>query len=82
MKFPLEKISKYNVKLASHSPRRRELLAMLDIKFEIPEILDIQETVPADMANNEVPLYLARLKAEAYKEQIGRMTSISRPTPW
>ncbi len=71
MKFPLEKISKYNVKLASHSPRRRELLAMLDIKFEIPEILDVQETVPADMSNNEVPLYLARLKADAYKEQIG-----------
>jgi len=60
-------ISGYEVGLASASPRRRELLAMLDIPFRIINPLDIDESYPADMSAREVPLFLSRLKADAYR---------------
>lgn len=60
-------IAGYRLGLASGSPRRRELLAMLDIPFHIVEPLEIDENYPADLEAREVPLYLSRLKAEAYR---------------
>jgi len=44
--------------LASGSPRRRELLAMLDIDFRVDTSRPVEETVPAGMAPEEVPAYL------------------------
>ena len=52
--------------LASGSPRRRELLAMLDIVFRVDTSRPVEETVPAGMAPEEVPAYLSRLKAGPY----------------
>ncbi len=52
--------------LASGSPRRRELLAMLDIDFRVDTSRPVEETVPAGMAPEEVPAYLSRLKAGPY----------------
>lgn len=66
----LDNISRYRVLLASKSPRRRELLKMLDIPFEIAEAIEVDETYPADMPPREVPLYLSALKAKAYSELI------------
>lgn len=66
----LDNISRYKVLLASKSPRRRELLKMLDIPFEIAEAVEIDETYPAEMPPREVPLYLSALKAKAYSELI------------
>lgn len=60
-------IAGYRLGLASGSPRRRELLAMLDIPFHIVEPLEIDENYPVDLEAREVPLYLSRLKAEAYR---------------
>lgn len=51
--------------LASKSPRRRELLKMLDIPFEIINIVDVDETFPPSLPKNMVPEFLSRLKAEA-----------------
>ena len=39
----LEKM-KYNIILASNSPRRRELLAGLDVDYEVRVLKDIDET--------------------------------------
>jgi len=61
---------KYNIILASHSPRRKELLAGLGIPFEVRVIQDIDEHVPANLPASEAALYIAKRKAEAYQGQI------------
>ena len=40
---------KYKIILASNSPRRRELLAGLDIPFEVKVIKDIDESYPESL---------------------------------
>ena len=57
--------------LASNSPRRKELLAGLDLDFEVHVIRDIDETYPDDLPVNEVASYISKKKAEAYKNIIG-----------
>ena len=52
--------------LASNSPRRRQLLAGLDIPFEVRVIDGIDESCPLGTPAGEVPAYLSRKKAEAY----------------
>jgi septum formation protein len=64
----LHNLSKYKIVLASGSPRRRELLAGLDIPFELKVLPDIDEDYPASLQREEIPLYLSQLKAEAYRE--------------
>lgn len=52
--------------LASGSPRRRELMAMLDVDFRVDTSRPVEETVPAGLPAQEVPAYLSRLKAQPY----------------
>lgn len=52
--------------LASNSPRRRELLAGLDIPMQVVKLKDIDETHPAHLQGGDIPLHIARLKMEAY----------------
>lgn len=61
-----DNIRKYRVILGSGSPRRKELLAMLDIDFEVRSAGDVDESYPADLPAEEVPLYLARKKSSAF----------------
>ncbi|MDE6464173.1 MAG: Maf family nucleotide pyrophosphatase [Muribaculaceae bacterium] len=58
------------VLLASNSPRRRELLGMVLRRFEIARSKEVDETWPDGMAAAEVPVYLSKLKADAYKDDI------------
>lgn len=66
MFHPLENLDKYRVVLASGSPRRRELLGLLDIKFTVDTSHQVDESVPDGMPSAEVPVYLSKLKAEAF----------------
>lgn len=66
----LDNINKYKVVLASKSPRRKELLAMLDIPFEIKVKNEIDESYPADMPAIEVSEFLSRQKGKVYAEDI------------
>ncbi len=66
MFHPLENLDRYRVVLASGSPRRRELLGMLDIDFTVDTSHPVDESVPEGMAAHEVPAYLSRLKADAF----------------
>lgn len=66
MFHPLDNLRDYDVILASGSPRRRELLSMLDIDFRVDTSHSVDETVPAGLEAVEVAPYLSRLKAEAY----------------
>ena len=52
--------------LASNSPRRRELLAGLDIDFEVRVKEDISEDYPPHLSMEEIPQYISRVKSEAY----------------
>jgi len=63
----LENLADYRIVLASNSPRRKELMSGLDIPFEIKTLPGINESYPDTLQKEEIPLYLAQLKADAYK---------------
>ena len=60
---------KYNFILASASPRRKELLSTYIHDFKIMPT-DIDESFPKELENENVPLYLAKMKAEVLKENL------------
>jgi len=51
--------------LASQSPRRKELLSLLDLEFTV-EVKSIDEIFPKDLNTSKVAEYLAELKASAF----------------
>ncbi|MEO3403138.1 Maf family protein [Mucilaginibacter sp. CAU 1740] len=55
--------------LASKSPRRQELLRLMDIDFSVV-LKEVDESYPDGLTPPEVALYIARKKAEAYTESI------------
>ena len=57
----------YKIILASNSPRRKELLAGLDIPFEVKVIKGIDESYPETLDAYEVAEYISSKKAEAYR---------------
>lgn len=59
-------LKKYNVILASNSPRRRELLGQAGVQFCVQTLEDIDETYPSTLKGAEVAQYIASKKAEAY----------------
>ena len=66
----LENLNKYKVVLASNSPRRKELLSGLGIAYEVKTLPDIDESFPEGMDGVEIPAYIARVKADAYREMM------------
>ena len=63
----LDNLKKYKIILASASPRRRELLAGLDVDFEVRALPDVDESFPADLQAGDIPLYISKKKADAYR---------------
>ncbi len=63
----LENLNKYKVVLASNSPRRKELLAGLGIEYEVKTLPEIDETFPEGLEGVDIPAYIARSKADAYR---------------
>lgn len=53
--------------LASNSPRRKELLAGIDVPFEVRIIDGIDESYPADMPTKDIAGYISQKKAQAYR---------------
>lgn len=66
----------YQLILASASPRRKELLAGLNIPFEVRLIDGIDETYPSELPINEVPLYISQKKAATYKANVSPQTIV------
>ncbi len=52
--------------LASNSPRRRELLAGLGLRFEVRLMDGIDESYPDGLAPEDIARHISRKKAEAY----------------
>jgi len=61
---------KKHIILASNSPRRRELLAGLDLDFEVKVLPNVAEDYPNDLPAVDVAGYIAREKADVYKAMI------------
>jgi septum formation protein len=58
----------YKIILASNSPRRKELLAGLDVEFEVRVLKGIDESYPATLPTAEIAEYIAQKKAAVYRE--------------
>lgn len=61
----------YHIILASNSPRRKELLARLDLDFEVKVVDGVSESYPAEMPVMDIAEYIAAEKAAAYKDMLG-----------
>ena len=62
----LDNLKKYKVILASNSPRRKEVLAGLGVDYEVRTLPDVDESYPETLQGADIPLYIAKEKADAY----------------
>jgi septum formation protein len=58
---------KYQIILASGSPRRQQFLKDLGLDFKI-RLKDIPEVYPLTLEAEEIPIYLSKLKASAFSD--------------
>jgi len=65
----LNNLDKYDVVLGSNSPRRRELLTDMGVKFRVEAIKGIDESYPASLPVEDIPVYLACIKAQGHELQ-------------
>ena len=63
----LSHLKQYEILLASNSPRRRELLAGLGIEYRVTARPEVDESYPASLSGEEIPLYISQEKAAAYR---------------
>ncbi len=61
--------------LGSSSPRRKELLTKLKVKFDI-KVNKIDENFPPQMPSLDVPEYLARLKGDTFNGTVSEDTCV------
>ncbi len=66
----LEEINSYDIILASKSPRRQQLLSELGIKYRVVTDIETEETYPPGLDRHEIPVYLAKSKAEHYRGEL------------
>lgn len=68
----LTNLDKYKIILGSNSPRRRELLSGLGIHFEVKPMPDLDESYPDSLKGEEISIFIANKKAEAYLPSLQR----------
>lgn len=64
-----DEINKYRIILASRSPRRRQLLSELGLRFEVVT-RNWEEEYPSHLKGEEIALYIAENKAESFRKDI------------
>ena len=69
----LDNLEKYDVVLGSNSPRRRELLNDMGVNFRVEAIKGIDETYPACLPVEDIPVYLSRIKADGHPLKLGEL---------
>lgn len=62
-------IPDYNYILGSKSPRRSQLLSSVGIKFQV-ESREVEEVYPDGLPKEEIPIYLAKLKAKPFQNDL------------
>jgi septum formation protein len=63
----MKSIDRYNIILASGSPRRQQFLKDLEIPFQV-KLKSVEEYFPEQLRKAEIPEFLAKLKADAYTD--------------
>ena len=63
----LGNLDKYQIILASNSPRRKELMSGLGVDYVVRTLPDVDESYPADLAGAAIPEYISCEKADAYR---------------
>lgn len=66
----LDNLKEYKIILASNSPRRKELLGGLGVTYEVKTLPNIDESYPKGLDAEEIPLHIARNKADAYRSMM------------
>lgn len=66
----LDNLKKFNVVLASNSPRRKELMTGLGVDYVVKTLPDVDESYPDTLRGEEIPAYISREKADAYQSMI------------
>ena len=70
MTFEKLKNCKYNIVLASASPRRKELLAGIGLEFEVRLLPNIDESYPEGLDGEEIARTISQKKADAYEPTV------------
>jgi septum formation protein len=70
----IDRINRYDIILASRSPRRQQLLEGAGIRFNVVKDLEMDEIYPAVLKREEIPMYLAQAKATLYASRIKNNT--------
>lgn len=70
----LKNLEKYEIILGSASPRRKELLKGLGIKFNVISLNDNDENYPENLKKEEIPVYLAIHKSNKFNHLINEKT--------
>ncbi len=68
-------LNNFDIILASQSPRRQQLLKDMGINFRII-LKDVEENYPETLSISKVPIYLAKLKADAFTNEDLNINSI------
>ena len=70
MKQLADYMKKYRVFLGSRSPRRLALIKDIGLEFELWLKEEIPEVVPDGLTPDQAAIYLAKLKAKAYQDEL------------
>ncbi len=68
----LDNLQRYEVILASNSPRRKELLQRLGVKFKVRTLFGVDESYPEALRGEDIARYISRKKAEAYRHSMAQ----------
>ena len=66
----LDNLKNYDIILARNSPRRKELLQRLGLPFKVRTLFGVDESFPENLRGEDIALYIARKKSEAYKSSM------------
>ena len=64
-----EKLKDYTIILASGSPRRHQFFKEMELDFEV-RLKSVEEIYPPELKAAEISDYLAKLKAEVFKNEL------------
>lgn len=65
-----DELKPYRIILASHSPRRQQLLKDAGIDYELAVGYEVDEVYPDSLPVEEVPVYLSKLKSSSYPHEL------------
>lgn len=66
----LENLNKYEIVLASNSPRRKELLQRMGVNFKVRTLFGLDESYPDSLRGEDIVCYISRNKAKAYQSSM------------